>query len=62
MSRSLCIRSCGRRRSPPSILCLQCQQKELGRMADRTGRLKRRLNQSERIHYGIPPKNRQEKP
>jgi len=26
-------------------------------MADRTGRLKRRLNQIERIHYGLPSKS-----
>jgi hypothetical protein len=60
MSHRLCIRSCGRRRTLPSLLCVQCRDRELEKQRDRTGRLKRPMNSRQRQFYGIPPRLRRD--
>lgn len=56
MSRYLCIRQCGRRRSPPSPLCSTCQGRERDKLYGQ-GRL-RRLNERQREFYGLPKRIR----
>ena len=48
MSRNACIRQCGRRRSPPSPLCSQCQGKEKDRLFNRG----RTVGDKQREFYG----------
>jgi len=60
MSRSMCIRSCGRRRRHPSLLCAQCTSKELARRRE-LGSEYVRLTTKERLFLGLPtkpPRNR----
>ena len=56
MSRNACIRSCGRRRRIPSLLCSQCQGKERDRLHER--RRLHRLNEKQKDFYGLPKKVR----
>jgi hypothetical protein len=55
MSRSLCIRSCGRRRTKLAWLCEECRHRELERMFNRG----RRLNSRQRFWYGLPSKGQE---
>jgi hypothetical protein len=54
VSRSLCIRSCGRRRTKPGWLCEVCRARELVRLFGRGLRLSAR----QRFWYGLPSRNK----